>query len=243
VCNYYYIREIKCSNRTVSLTIYGITQSDTHIYIGSATAFISKDYQIVNVTSDTTSFASGFIIIGSQNVFSENFDIVLNENTGALEQTCFMYINRPAVSSLKVRPTSVNVGFGESLTGKIKTSLIGLNADYNTINTLKVNAKNPRSTMPKTNRSLCAGDCDSPIIYDINSVSPSPIGNIDVVAIPPLYIESVSPGVLSVTTTVTRDELCQASRKLEAPDIKDNNYYTDVVNAVKEEWRTWPQYT
>jgi len=181
--------------------------------------------------------------------FEENFYAELDVVSGGVEPTCVGFYTPPAVVSLVAHPkyngSSPILGqtTGKALYGDVTVVPTGITLDTTTP-VVSVAVTNPEQILGKGNRSLCAGNCLSPVIYAINTVAPDVAGNIDIVGIAPVVINTDTlTGEISITTpTIDRDLLCQGSNPNTPPTDTSNIYYTDIATALKTEWQTWPQY-
>ncbi len=245
----FYFKCLSYVNGVFYGNLYGVNASDDEFLLGSFSDKITSEGQVLKFKSFGDRKCAGNLTVGLLSAFEENFYSELDVTSGGIEPTCVVFYAAPLVTQLVVHPkyngndTIVGDVTAKVLTGDVVVVPSGITTET-TIDVVEVSVVNFEQILGKGNKSLCAGNCSSPVIYAINTVSPDISGNIDIVGVSPVAITMDAPsGTLTITTpTISRDILCQGSTPNTPPNDTSNTYYTDIATALKTEWQTWPQY-
>lgn len=224
-----YISKVYAARSFISLTLRQISTNDA---IGHFSGFVIDNQTVLNLTPyiDTV---SGTITIGlASAVTSLNGSYTLSVENGTLEPSTIFCFTPPAVTSLSKDDVKAR--------GNITLVLENLALDISSA--LALSVINDRTIRSSNDLISTLGNCKTPRIRKINTVSPSPSGNIDVYGILPISID-VSSGTVNPITALTLDDVCPERTKIYPPENNSDTYYTDVLTATEPEWKTWPQFS
>lgn len=205
--------------------------------IGFANGSVTSDNQAINIVSYTGGII-GNVVIGNSARTQNKTTFIFNSNNGLIEPSTVLIITPPAVSSVAVKnvkyvgdvnltSNSITLGTGNIITTTVKDSS-------------KIASRGDKQAKFLT--------CDNNIISGINTVAPNSEGNIDVYAIAPLQISSITEsGITSIRITsedATIPKLCKiANLPPEPPDLDNPDTPTvPLVDAVDPEFVSWPNY-
>lgn len=216
-----YIKQI---SRHENILDVAIADTLNDVVLGVFSGEVLENFTTLNLVP-LEKYVSGQMTIGSVNSMIE-IDKILNFSSGATEleeSTIFCYLV-PAVHSISDQ-------FKNKLTGHVAFgNLVNLTKTTdNSTSTTKLTASYPETVVNKADKSSRLGNCQNPVIKNINGITPLPVGegdgtndgNIYLVGIKPVVFYGASDdaeGSLAVSTPgVTLDSLCASRHKLLPP--------------------------
>ncbi len=225
-------REVYISQIYISGNIFSATITDnlTGLALGSFTTNVTKNYQTIGITPFVTDVA-GTLVIGSRNAFVDfQGSHTLTYAAGRIEDSLVFCFTPPLVKKISNEANAVS-GF---------VTLSGTNITIeNTSQDVALAITNKALVLANADQSSELGNCPTPYISHINTVTPDEDGNIDIFGILPVVIAADGNVIQAGTGTMELADLCQAKNKRLAPEDATNTYYTNILTAENPEWKTW----
>ena len=223
-----YVSNITCKNNAVSASV---VDNITGVMLGSFQAALTKSYQEV-VMVPNVPYASGFC------VFGEMFDLVnltgsynLNYAAGRIEPSCVFCVQLPTVSGITYNGNTAT-GNTSFLFTNIKETISSNTLNLSVVDISKILGDIQNSTY----------SCGTPIITNINGVTPDSSGNITLYSISPitLVVDTVHNTLtLGTIDTYTLEVACPALAQTIPPTNNTDTYYGDILVTENPEYSTW----
>jgi hypothetical protein len=215
-----YISQIYKKDSSVRIAISSVFD-DT--LLGIFTGDLSKDYSVLTLTS-VDSHASGAITLGSLEAWQRAPQISFFKSAATeLEESTIFCFEPPKVTSISDKKN-------QSLRGIVSYGVLTNIDKYSNTTAKQTNLEStsPASVSTIADKSSFLNNCETPVIKNINGVTPFPKdvtpdendGNIYIVGVLPItfYGISLEEGVLTtVTEGMSIDSLCGLRSKLLPP--------------------------
>ena len=248
--NAFFFNIVSCVDGVFYANLVGVNTVGDEIPLGTFCDKVVGDGQVMKLRKFGSPAVAGTLTIGLTDAFTENFYAELDVTSGGVEPTCVGYFKTPLVTALIAHPRYnggdpvLDLVTSERLYGDIVIQPSGITKSTAS-STVSVAVVTPSQIMGKSEKSLCAGNCDLPVIYSIDGVTPDISGNINIVGVSPVVIttDGTTKTIGVTTPSIDRTLLCQGNKPNTPPVSTSNTYYTDVITALKAEWQTWSQYT
>lgn len=225
-----YVSNITCKNNAVSASVI---DNATGIMLGSFQAKLTSSYQEVAMIPNVN-YASGFCVFGEMtDLINLNGSYNVSYESGRIEPSCVFCVTPPGVSGISYN--------GNTATGDVSFEFTNIKisgVQYGYILLLQV--IDPTKILGGIKNSSYT--CGTPIITDINGVTPDSNGNINLYSISPitLLVDTVGNKLsLGTVEDYTLDIACPALVQTIPPTNNSDSYYTDILATEKPEYKTW----
>ena len=218
-----YIKQIFYKNNIARITIASFFDDQAlGVFLGS----VGKDFTTLAFTPFTR-FISGSLTVGPAEVWTDitrilNFDKTATE----LEESIIFCYQPPAVTSLLDKK-------GNELRGNVNFGVLTNIDKFSVAHGVNFSVTNPDSVLNPTDKSTFLGNCSTPVINNINGVTPFPANvgatandnNIYLVGVKPIVFfgeqsntNTATPGTIGIETVgLNIDNLCTQKQKLLPP--------------------------
>lgn len=209
----------------------------TGLELGSFSGFVVSNFTSLKFLPRAGIVASGKLVIGEiPATLQPETVLVFDKEATIIEDSCLLLLTPPAV-------TKIIDKFGNFCLGNVTTVLDNLTITTGS-NTFTLVVVDKELTLSNNDFSGVYRNCKLPVITKINSVTPSPTGNIDIYGIVPLEITVDAPTAkVSLVTDLEIPDVCPDLNKISPPTNASTVYYTDILTTETPEWKGWPQYT
>jgi hypothetical protein len=210
-----------------------LKENDTGLTIGNFYGQVQQNQQTL-MMDPLTPLASGSITIGDAAALSSlNGTYYLDYQNGRLEPSTVFCFTPPGVTSLMYA--------GTKATGYVNISSASVTVVSDPPE-IKLSAKNPDTILSNADLGAANGNCPTPIIKKINTVTPNEFGNIDIYGVIPIQINVASGTRLELTTVpeLSFKDLCPERNKILPPaDDTTTVYHGDIFTKLDPEWKSW----
>ena len=236
-----YITKVFVGDEFMSVTVNNYTDGTV---IGCFAGKVTNDFAVLPFISSLSTVA-GNMTTGTKSTLKklEKGSYFLRDelnNSGSkdnalLEDSVIFCFAPPAVTKIQVGDKTVA---GHLVT----TRGNNVTVTSESATELSLNVINADSILSNNEFSGSINNCPTSVIRKINTVYPDEDGNIDIYGILPIVID-VESGEVSLASGLDLLDVCPERNKISPPVDATDVYYTDILNTIVPEWKTWPNFT
>lgn len=198
--------------------------------VGSFTVVLTQDFQPVPLVPFESGYSGQMITGELKNWLSFQGSHFLNYDNGRIEDSLVFCYTPPAVRKLTHND--------QTATGDI--SVVGVNvAVTKNLQGLSLSVIDKTKILSHQDNSSVLGNCSTPIITTVNTVTPDINGNIDIIGISPITLNILSSIIQLTTGPLTLSDLCQEKNKRLPPLNTSDDYFENILTTDEPEWKSW----